>query len=44
LISRKDFVFFLARCRAFVLLMENKAVSAEEKKPDNNSKIDNKII
>jgi hypothetical protein len=43
LISRKDFVFFLARCRAFVLLMENREVSAEEKNPDNNSKTTNKI-
>ena len=41
LISKKDLVLFLARCRAFVLLMENKAVSADEKKPDNNSKITN---
>jgi hypothetical protein len=34
----KDFALFLARCLAFVLLKENRAVSAEEKKPDSKSK------
>jgi len=34
----------LARCLAFALLMENRAVSAEEKNPDKKRRIINIII
>jgi hypothetical protein len=35
---------FLAKCLAFVRLMEKRAVSADEKKPDRKSKTINTII
>jgi hypothetical protein len=40
----KDLPLVFARCLAFVLLKENRAVSADEKKPDKKSKTVNTRI
>jgi hypothetical protein len=39
----KDLPWVFARCLAFVLLRENRAVSADEKKPDKKSNTINTI-
>jgi hypothetical protein len=40
----KALLLFLAKCLAFVRLMEKRAVSADEKKPDRKSNTINTII